>query len=125
MVEKCTVGSRAMVMNGTCEKTSGGLKKTQLKYNPNGKIRINVCKIALNCFSNSMIFILYIILLGKFFSLSLKRLLGNLYKEKLLFIFKMETLREHHIKLLLILKVKLRKIVLNKTKKTLLFTLNY
>jgi len=27
-----------MVMNGTCEKTSGGLKKTQLKYNPNGKI---------------------------------------------------------------------------------------
>ena len=38
MVEKCTVGSRAMVMNGTCEKTSGGLKKTQLKYNPNGKI---------------------------------------------------------------------------------------
>lgn len=38
MVEKCTVGSRAMVMNGTCEKTSGGLKKNQLKYNPNGKI---------------------------------------------------------------------------------------
>jgi len=25
-------------MNGTCEKTSGGLKRTQLKYNPNGKI---------------------------------------------------------------------------------------
>ena len=38
MVEKCTVGSRAMVMNGTCEKTSGGLKKNQLKYNTNGKI---------------------------------------------------------------------------------------
>ena len=38
MVEKCTIGSRAMVMNGTCEKTSGGLKKNELKYNPNGKI---------------------------------------------------------------------------------------
>ena len=39
MVEKCLKSNREpMVMNGTCEKTSGGLTKSQLKYNPNGKI---------------------------------------------------------------------------------------
>jgi predicted RNase H-like nuclease (RuvC/YqgF family) len=32
------VGSRAKVMHGTAEKTSGGLKKNDLKYNKYGKI---------------------------------------------------------------------------------------
>ena len=31
-------GSRAQVMNGTAEHTSGGLKKTDLKYNSQGRI---------------------------------------------------------------------------------------
>ena len=31
-------GSRAQVMNGTAEHTSGGLKKSDLKYNSNGRI---------------------------------------------------------------------------------------
>lgn len=37
----CLVGSRAQVMNGTCEKTGygeQGLTKKDLKYNSNGKI---------------------------------------------------------------------------------------
>ena len=33
-----TVGSRAQVMHGTAKKTSGGLTKSQLKYNKQGKI---------------------------------------------------------------------------------------
>ena len=33
-----TIGSRAQVMNGTAEKTSGGLKKKDLKYNSQGRI---------------------------------------------------------------------------------------
>ena len=33
-----TVGTRAQVMNGTAMKTSGGLKKSDLKYNNSGKI---------------------------------------------------------------------------------------
>ena len=33
-----TFGSRAQVMHGTAKKTSGGLTKTQLKYNKQGKI---------------------------------------------------------------------------------------
>jgi len=35
---KQTTGSRAMVMHGTAKKTSGGLTKSQLKYNIQGKI---------------------------------------------------------------------------------------
>ena len=35
---KQTTGSRAMVMHGTAKKTSGGLTKSQLKYNKQGKI---------------------------------------------------------------------------------------
>ena len=31
-------GSRAQVMNGTAEHTSGGLKKSDLKYNSQGRI---------------------------------------------------------------------------------------
>jgi len=38
MVFQQTIGSRAQVMNGTVEKTSGGLKKGDLKYNTNGRI---------------------------------------------------------------------------------------
>ena len=37
-MSSCTVGSRAQVMNGTCEKTTGGLTKSKLKYNKYGKI---------------------------------------------------------------------------------------
>lgn len=33
-----TIGSRAQVMHGNALKTGGGLKKTHLKYNKNGKI---------------------------------------------------------------------------------------
>ena len=33
-----TIGSRANVMHGTAKKTSGGLTKSQLKYNKQGKI---------------------------------------------------------------------------------------
>ena len=33
-----TVGSRAQVMHGNAKKTSGGLTKSQLKYNKQGKI---------------------------------------------------------------------------------------
>ena len=33
-----TVGSRAQVMHGTAKKTSGGLTKSHLKYNGQGKI---------------------------------------------------------------------------------------
>ena len=33
-----TIGSRAQVMHGTAKKTSGGLTKSQLKYNKQGKI---------------------------------------------------------------------------------------
>ena len=33
-----TIGSRCQVMHGTAKKTSGGLTKTQLKYNKQGKI---------------------------------------------------------------------------------------
>ena len=33
-----TVGSRAQVMHGTAMKTSGGLTKSDLKYNKNGSI---------------------------------------------------------------------------------------
>ncbi len=33
-----TIGSRAQVMHGTAKKTSGGLDKSQLKYNKQGKI---------------------------------------------------------------------------------------
>lgn len=33
-----TVGSRAQVMHGTAKKTSGGLTKSQLQYNKQGKI---------------------------------------------------------------------------------------
>ena len=36
MVFQQTIGSRAQVMNGTAEKTSGGLKKKVLKYNSQG-----------------------------------------------------------------------------------------
>ena len=32
------VGSRAQVMNGTAQQTSGGLKKNNLKYNGSGRI---------------------------------------------------------------------------------------
>ena len=32
------VGSRAMVMHGTAEKTKGGLTKANLKYNKAGRI---------------------------------------------------------------------------------------
>jgi hypothetical protein len=32
------VGSRAQVMHGTAEQTSGGLTKTDLKYNKSGRI---------------------------------------------------------------------------------------
>ena len=35
---KQTLGSRAQVMHGTAKKTSGGLTKSQLKYNKQGKI---------------------------------------------------------------------------------------
>ena len=35
---KQTFGSRAQVMHGTAKKTSGGLTKSQLKYNKQGKI---------------------------------------------------------------------------------------
>jgi len=35
---KQTTESRAMVMHGTAVKTSGGLTKSQLKYNKQGKI---------------------------------------------------------------------------------------
>lgn len=38
MPGKCKVGSRAQVMNGTCEKTAGGLTKSKLRYNDNGDI---------------------------------------------------------------------------------------
>tara|TARA_B100000900_G_C20543718_1_gene701630 strand:- start:1089 stop:1361 length:273 start_codon:yes stop_codon:yes gene_type:complete len=38
MVFDLTIGSRAQVMNGTAEKTSGGLKKKDLKYNKQGRI---------------------------------------------------------------------------------------
>ena len=38
MVFQQTIGSRAQVMNGTAEKTSGGLKKKDLKYNSHGRI---------------------------------------------------------------------------------------
>jgi len=38
MSQKQTTGSRAMVMHGTAKKTSGGLTKSQLKYNKRGKI---------------------------------------------------------------------------------------
>lgn len=33
-----TVGSRAQVMHGTAKMTSGGLTKSDLKYNKNGNI---------------------------------------------------------------------------------------
>ena len=32
------IGSRAKVMHGNAQKTSGGLTKSQLKYNKQGKI---------------------------------------------------------------------------------------
>lgn len=35
---KQLIGSRAQVMHGNAKKTSGGLTKTQLKYNKQGKI---------------------------------------------------------------------------------------
>lgn len=35
---KQTIGSRTQVMNGTARKTSGGLHKKHLKYNPSGRI---------------------------------------------------------------------------------------
>ena len=35
---KQTTGSRAQVMHGTAKHTSGGLTKSQLKYNKQGKI---------------------------------------------------------------------------------------
>ena len=35
---KQTIGTRYQVMNGTAKKTSGGLTKSQLKYNKQGKI---------------------------------------------------------------------------------------
>ena len=35
---KQTTGSRAQVMHGTARKTTGGLTKSQLKYNKQGKI---------------------------------------------------------------------------------------
>ena len=38
MPPKQTFGSRAQVMHGTAKKTSGGLTKSQLKYNKQGKI---------------------------------------------------------------------------------------
>ena len=37
-MSSCTTGSRAQVMNGTCEKTTGGLTKGKLRYNKYGKI---------------------------------------------------------------------------------------
>ena len=36
--KSCNVGSRAQVMNGTCQKTAGGLTKSKLRYNSNGDI---------------------------------------------------------------------------------------
>lgn len=36
--KKSAIGSRAQVMHGTADHTSGGLKKTDLKYNEYGKI---------------------------------------------------------------------------------------
>lgn len=36
--KKVAVGSRAQVMHGTADHTSGGLKKSDLKYNEYGKI---------------------------------------------------------------------------------------
>ena len=33
-----TIGTRAEVMHGAAERTSGGLKKKGLKYNPRGEI---------------------------------------------------------------------------------------
>jgi len=36
--KKLAVGSRAQVMHGTADHTSGGLKKSDLKYNEYGKI---------------------------------------------------------------------------------------
>ena len=38
MPQKQTTGSRAQVMQGTAKKTTGGLTKSQLKYNKQGKI---------------------------------------------------------------------------------------
>ena len=38
MTEHKSIGSRAQVMHGTANKTSGGLTKSQLKYNKQGKI---------------------------------------------------------------------------------------
>ena len=38
MVEQKSIGSRAQVMHGNARKTSGGLTKSQLKYNKQGKI---------------------------------------------------------------------------------------
>jgi len=35
---KYAVGTRAEVMHGTCHHTSGGLTKTDLKYNKHGRI---------------------------------------------------------------------------------------
>ena len=34
----CRVGSRTQVYHNTCERTAGGLRKSDLKYNKNGKI---------------------------------------------------------------------------------------
>ena len=38
MVDQKSIGSRAQVMHGNAKKTSGGLTKSQLKYNKQGKI---------------------------------------------------------------------------------------
>jgi hypothetical protein len=38
MTNTQTIGSRAQVMHGKAQKTSGGLTKKQLKYNKQGKI---------------------------------------------------------------------------------------
>ena len=38
MVDQKSIGSRAQVMHGNARKTSGGLTKSQLKYNKQGKI---------------------------------------------------------------------------------------
>ena len=43
MSQKQTTGSRAMVMHGTAKKTSGGLTKSQLKYNLNTTVTYLMC----------------------------------------------------------------------------------
>ena len=70
MVKKI-IGSRAQVMHGNADKTSGGLTKKDLKYNKHGKIVSKKASVAAKK-SNNLVNAGYITIKGEFGSFQLE-----------------------------------------------------